>query len=47
MGGGNVKKNADLEKVVYKKIVRHDEFCYWLKLIRFGNFKTNDICRKR
>jgi hypothetical protein len=27
------KKIADLEKVVYTKIVHRDEFCYWLKLM--------------
>jgi hypothetical protein len=27
------KKIADLEKVVHRKIVHHDEFCYRLKLM--------------
>jgi hypothetical protein len=28
-----LKKIADFEKVVHRKIVHHDEFCYRLKLM--------------
>jgi hypothetical protein len=35
MGGKMLKKNADFEKVVHRKIVHHDEFCYRLKLMYF------------
>jgi hypothetical protein len=28
-----LKKIVDLEKMVHRKIVPHDEFCYWLKLM--------------
>jgi hypothetical protein len=28
-----LNKIADLEKMVHRKIVHHDEFCYWLKLM--------------
>jgi hypothetical protein len=28
-----LNKIADLEKMVQRKIVHHDEFCYWLKLM--------------
>jgi hypothetical protein len=28
-----LNKIADLEKMVHRKIVHHDEFRYWLKLI--------------
>jgi hypothetical protein len=33
MGGKMLNKIADLEKMVHRKIVHHDEFCYWLKLM--------------
>jgi hypothetical protein len=33
MGGEMLKKVADFEKVVHRKIVHHNEFCYRLKLI--------------
>jgi hypothetical protein len=33
MGGEMLKKIADFEKVVHRKIVHHDEFCYRLKLM--------------
>jgi hypothetical protein len=33
MGGKMLKKIADFEKVVHRKIVHHDEFCYRLKLM--------------
>jgi hypothetical protein len=33
-GGGEIlNKIADLEKMVHRKIVHHDEFSYWLKLM--------------
>jgi hypothetical protein len=28
-----LNKNADLGKMVHRKIVHHDEFCNWLKLM--------------
>jgi hypothetical protein len=28
-----LNKIADLEKIVHRKIVHHDEFCSWLKLM--------------
>jgi hypothetical protein len=28
-----LNKIANLEKMVHRKIVHHDEFCYWLKLM--------------
>jgi hypothetical protein len=28
-----LNKIASLEKMVHRKLVRHDEFCYWLKLM--------------
>jgi hypothetical protein len=31
--GGMLKKIADLEKMVHRIIVHHDEFYYWLKLM--------------
>jgi hypothetical protein len=31
--GGENANHADLEKMVHRKIVHHDEFCYWLKLM--------------
>jgi hypothetical protein len=33
MGTKLLNKIADLEKMVHRKIVHHDEFCYWLKLM--------------
>jgi hypothetical protein len=32
-GRRHENKIADLEKMIHRKIVHHDEFCYWLKLM--------------
>jgi hypothetical protein len=42
-GGGMLTKIADLEKMVHRKIVHHDEFCYWLKLMYL--FLLHPVCR--
>jgi hypothetical protein len=39
-----LNKIADLEKMVHRKIVHHDEFCYWLKLMYVLISVTPCIC---
>jgi hypothetical protein len=44
-GGEMLNKIADLEKMVHKKIVHHDEFCYWLKLMYL--FLFHSVCTNK
>jgi hypothetical protein len=34
-----LNKITDLKKMVHRKIVYHDEFCYWLKLMYCNGLK--------
>jgi hypothetical protein len=37
-----LNKIPDLEKMEHRKIVHHDEFCYWLKLMYL--FLLHPVC---
>jgi hypothetical protein len=39
-----LNKIADLEKMVHRKIVHHDAFCYWLKIMYL--FLLHPVYRK-
>jgi hypothetical protein len=42
-----LKKIVNLEKMVHRKIVHHEDFCYWLKLIYVLNSVTPCIQLKQ